>query len=199
MDKFKVIVVGGVGVGKTSIIRRYTKGIFLNYYKSTIGVDFCMKNIKIGDNIINLNLWDIAGQERFANMTRVYYKDAIAAIVVFDISNLKSLEVAAKWKRDIENKVLNSINQKPIPVFLFANKCDNKKDTDDIKDLLSIFVDNNGFVGWQPTSAKYDYNIDEAFKILLKYIIENVEYKVETKKTDIFKIEEKQESRNCCF
>ena len=68
----QVLVVGDLGVGKTSLIQRYVHNIFSREYKATIGVDFAYKLIQISpDKIVRLQLWDIAGQERYGNMTRV--------------------------------------------------------------------------------------------------------------------------------
>jgi hypothetical protein len=68
----QVIVVGDLGVGKTSFIMRYVHGFFDREYKTTIGVDFAHKLIQVSDDkVVRLQLWDIAGQERYGNMTRV--------------------------------------------------------------------------------------------------------------------------------
>merc|ERR1711990_832349 len=118
---YKVLVVGDANTGKTSIIKRFVHGIFSNNYKATIGVDFALKVLEWDDNtIVRLQLWDIAGQERFGNMTRVYYKEALGAIVVFDITSMKSFEAVQRWKNDIDEKV-KLADGKPIPVVLLAN------------------------------------------------------------------------------
>jgi len=65
---------------------------------------------------------DIAGQERFGNMTRVYYKEAVGAFVVFDVTRVNTFEAVAKWKNDIDCKVTLPPDDKPIPVVLLANK-----------------------------------------------------------------------------
>jgi small GTP-binding protein len=70
----QVIVVGDLGVGKTSFIKRYVDNTFSREYKSTIGVDFATKLIQISeDKVVRLQLWDIAGQERYGSMTRVFF------------------------------------------------------------------------------------------------------------------------------
>ena len=80
----KVIVVGNGQVGKTSMINRFARGDFTNDYKKTIGTDFFQKRVtdpRTGQEVI-LNLWDTAGQEEFAKLTRNYYSKAGAALVV---------------------------------------------------------------------------------------------------------------------
>jgi len=95
----KVIVVGDIGTGKTSLIQRYTSGNFDKGYKATIGVDFCLKELEWNANTtVSVQLWDIAGQERFANLTRMYYKEARAAFVVFDVTREKNFPSNSKME-----------------------------------------------------------------------------------------------------
>ncbi|KAG1144692.1 hypothetical protein G6F37_005581 [Rhizopus arrhizus] len=170
--------VGDLGTGKTSIIRRYVHNIFSTNYKSTIGVDFALKVIQWGpDIIVRLQLWDIAGQERFGNMTRVYYKEALGAIVVYDITRPQTFEGVTKWKRDIDAKVAlpEAWGGGQIPVILLANK------TDLIQEghgqhanpaELDHFCKENGFIQWFETSAKDNSNIEEATRSLISAIVE---------------------------
>ena len=89
-----MIVVGEVGTGKTSLVRQFISQSFSNNYKSTIGVDFALKVIRWdADTQVRLQLWDIAGQERFGSMTRVYYKDAVGVIIVYDVTRKPTFEV----------------------------------------------------------------------------------------------------------
>lgn len=76
------------------------------------------------DWIVRLQLWDIAGQERFGNMTRVYYKEALGAIVVYDVTRPQTFEGVTKWKNDIDTKVAlpGAWGGGQIPVILLANK-----------------------------------------------------------------------------
>eukprot|EP00163_Fabomonas_tropica_P016075 TRINITY_DN289_c0_g1_i2.p1 TRINITY_DN289_c0_g1~~TRINITY_DN289_c0_g1_i2.p1 ORF type:complete len:174 (+),score=40.71 TRINITY_DN289_c0_g1_i2:277-798(+) len=104
-ELYKVLVVGDIGAGKTSIIKRYVHNMFSMHYKSTIGVDFALKVIQWDPKtIVRLQLWDIAGQERFGNMTRVYYKEAVGAMVVFDITRQTTFDAVLKWKRGMLHK-----------------------------------------------------------------------------------------------
>jgi len=172
---YKVLVVGDLGTGKTSIIKRFVHGIFSMHYKSTIGVDFALKVINWDDkSIVRLQLWDIAGQERFGNMTRVYYKEAVGAFVVFDVTRISTFEGVLKWKHDINAKVTLPPDNRPIPVVLLANKCDlNKEGFCQDKSKMDKFCEENGFIGWFETSAKENLGIEEASRFLVKAILAN--------------------------
>lgn len=80
---YKILVIGELGTGKTSFIKQYVHKFYSQNYRATIGVDFALKVLNWdASTIIRLQLWDIAGQERFGNMTRVYYKEAVGAFIV---------------------------------------------------------------------------------------------------------------------
>jgi len=145
------------------------------HYKSTIGVEFALKVIQWDPKTeIRLQLWDIAGQERFGNMTRVYYKEAVGAFVVFDVTRLGTFEAAAKWKADIDSKVTVGVEEKPIPVVLLANKIDLGRDVfTKTPTQMDEFCQEHGFVGWFETSAKDNIGIDNASKFLIQKILEN--------------------------
>jgi small GTP-binding protein len=173
----KVLVVGDAKVGKTSILRRYTHGVFSQHVKTTIGVDFGLKVIQREPNsIVRLQLWDISGQERFIQMTHVYYRNATAAIVVFDLNAQETFENVKKWKADIDLKV-KLPNEKPIPVLLFANKVDLLEDgiSKERREELDQYCQENGFIGWYSTSAKDNIGINDAFNFLVDHILKNVQ------------------------
>jgi len=187
---FKVLVVGDIGVGKTSIIKRYVHGIFSMHYKSTIGVDFALKVINKDPNTtVRLQLWDIAGQERFGNMTRVYYKEAVGAFVVFDVTRVSTFEAVTKWKSDIESKVTIPGTDIPIPVVLLANKIDLAKDEfSKNKEQMDKYCRENRFAGWFETSAKDNLNIDKASNFLVNCILESVKNVQEPEKPQSIRI-----------
>ncbi|XP_029458146.1 ras-related protein Rab-38 [Rhinatrema bivittatum] len=169
---YKILVIGDLGVGKTSIIRRYVHQNFSSHYRATIGVDFALKVLTWdSDTIVRLQLWDIAGQERFGNMTRVYYREAVGVFIVFDVTRPSTFEAVMKWKEDLDCK-LAFPNDAPVSIVLLANKCDQGKDVlmnNGIK--MDQFCKENGFVGWYETSAKDNINIEEAVQCLVKHII----------------------------
>ncbi|KAM4040488.1 ras-related protein Rab-32 [Anomaloglossus baeobatrachus] len=171
---FKVLVIGELGVGKTSIIKRYVHQLFSQHYRATIGVDFALKVINWDSKtLVRLQLWDIAGQERFGNMTRVYYKEAVGAFVVFDVTRGSTFEAITKWKSDLDSKV-HLPNGGPIPAILLANKSDQKRENSaQSPSQIEHFCKENGFVTWFETSAKDNVNIDEAARCLVDNILTN--------------------------
>ncbi|XP_058479692.1 ras-related protein Rab-38 [Solea solea] len=168
----KVLVIGDLGVGKTSIIKRYVNQVFSQHYRATIGVDFALKVLSWDNkSVLRLQLWDIAGQERYGNMTRVYYREAVGALVVFDMTRLSTFQAVLKWKGDLDSKVAQS-NGKPVPAVLLANKCDQRPNGLCPKlPKLENFSRDYGFVGWFETSAKDNTNIDAAITCLVKNIM----------------------------
>ncbi|XP_052862204.1 ras-related protein Rab-32 isoform X3 [Anopheles cruzii] len=171
---YKILVIGELGTGKTSFIKRYVHQFFSQNYRATIGVDFALKVLNWDQStIIRLQLWDIAGQERFGNMTRVYYKEAVGAFIVFDVTRSATFDAVIKWKQDLDSKV-QLPDGKPIPCILLANKSDQQKQgivTTPAK--LDEYVKEHGFAGWFETSAKENVNIEEAAKSLVNKILMN--------------------------
>ncbi|GAB5591474.1 rab32 [Umbelopsis nana] len=174
---YKFLVVGDLGTGKTSIIKRYVHNIFSMHYKSTIGVDFALKVIQWSPEIVvRLQLWDIAGQERFGNMTRVYYKEALGAFVVYDVTRPQTFEGVRKWKADLDSKISlpEAWGGGNIPVVLLANKSDliNEGHGQHVNAAeMDTFCKENGFIKWFETSAKDNTNIDDAARHLVTSIL----------------------------
>uniref|UniRef100_A0A3Q3AIQ1 RAB7, member RAS onco family-like 1 n=1 Tax=Gallus gallus TaxID=9031 RepID=A0A3Q3AIQ1_CHICK len=119
---FKVLVVGDATVGKTSLVQRYANDSFNRHYKSTVGVDFALKVVQWSESeTVRLQLWDIAGQERFTSMTRLYYREASACVIMFDVTNVSTFSNSQKWKQDLDSK-LTLPDGSPVPCLLLANK-----------------------------------------------------------------------------
>jgi len=153
---FKVLVIGDLGVGKTSIIKRYVHQVFSQQYRATIGVDFALKIIDWDEkNLVRLQLWDIAGQERFGNMTRVYYRDAVGVFVVFDLTRVTTFEAVTRWKSDLDSKVTLP-NGGKIPAILLGNKSDEMdSDESSVMEHMNKYCEEKGFDAFYPTSAKF--------------------------------------------
>jgi Ras-related protein Rab-8A len=83
-------MVGDSGVGKTNILMCYCEGVFKSSYASTIGVDFKVKRLQLGDDVLKFQIWDTAGQERFKNITQTYYKGAAGIILTYSIADTRT-------------------------------------------------------------------------------------------------------------
>ena len=103
----KVLIIGDSNVGKTSILFRYVFNKFDDNNMPTLGAGFKTKEVKFEDEGGNpgqmkLNIWDTAGQEKFDSLTKMYFKGAEAALIVYDVTNNLSFEKAQKWVRDLD-------------------------------------------------------------------------------------------------
>lgn len=199
---FKVIVVGESATGKTSLIKRYCHNQFSFVNKPTLGVDFALKTMQVNKNTTaNLQLWDIAGQERFASLTRVYYRDAVAAMIVFDVTRPNTFEMVEKWKQDIEDKVFLP-DMKPIPCILIANKNDLRSEISLTTEEIAEYCEKNGYVGFFETSAATNQNVDETFKFLVDHVLKNTEHlrKEQRESYDVLPLEKDvtPQSTTCC-
>ncbi|EFA84963.1 hypothetical protein PPL_01956 [Heterostelium album PN500] len=163
----KILVVGKLACGKTSIIQRFCHDEFQSKYKPTIGVDFHTKEMEVMNIKVILQLWDIAGQERFGHMTRVYFQNADGALVVFDATRVATFHGAKEWKDDIDD----CFSKDALPTVLLANKSDLPQTT--IPDDIEEFCEQNGFLNCFKTSAKDGTGITEALTDLVTKILKN--------------------------
>lgn len=131
----KLLIVGNAKCGKSSIIARYAMNSFQESYKTTIGADFVRKDLTLqmhdGQILgVRLQLWDIAGQDRFQKMTRAYFAKAKGVVIVCDVSREGTVEAIKNWKTEINN-CTHITGAEDIPVILFANKADLLSDAQD--------------------------------------------------------------------
>ena len=170
---FKIILIGSSGVGKSSILQRYIQKTFNDSYASTIGVDFFMKSINIGEKTIKLQLWDTAGTEKFRSITTGYYRGADAAFVVFDLSSKTSFKTVSEW---IENyyKYKNPDSEKN--VVLIGNKVDLVDKREVTQEEAENYVKDNNIFYFE-TSAKEGKNIEECFNFMAEKLLEQYENK----------------------
>lgn len=172
----KVLVVGNARCGKTSTIRRFVSKDFSDEYVSTIGADFIEKVVEHGDDLrVHLQLWDIAGQDRFAKLTRAYFREAKGAIIVCDITRENTIDAVVTWKSEIDNCCKDLNDGTTIPVVMVANKSDLLLDPMGALNIgvnMQKCVTNNGIIEWYRTSAKSGEHIEDAFQCLLDKMVE---------------------------
>ncbi|GAB5366057.1 hypothetical protein AAMO2058_001111500 [Amorphochlora amoebiformis] len=173
----KVIVIGNAKCGKTSVINRFVNGSFDPEYRSTIGCDYHSRDLVRGENRIRLQLWDIAGQDRFIKLTRAYYRNATGVIVVCDVSRPATLMAVKQWKKELDHSLLTDANENGIkvPVILIANKVDLLKTgkTSFLRGAeIQKMSQTMNFDSWYIGSAKEDQNIKEAIAFLVDRMLE---------------------------
>ena len=165
--KVKIMFKGNSSVGKTSIIKRYSKNIFSTSYISTLGIDFESKNINIDNKTINLQIWDTAGQEKYKVLSKNYYNNSNAFIIVYDITNLESFESVMNWIDQIKENAPENVKS-----ILLGNKSDleEKDDVENNEKLVKEFLNEYKDLKYYKTSAKKDISINELFKELAEKI-----------------------------
>ncbi|MHA1144388.1 MAG: Rab family GTPase [Candidatus Helarchaeota archaeon] len=161
---FKIVVVGDPAVGKTSIVRRFADDQFEESYIHTIGADFNVKVVKLGDLEIILTVWDIGGHEHFNEIRPYYYEGAHAAICVFDLTMEKSFKSIPKWFKDLREYLPE------VPCILIGNKADldHENNEEKIKKLINEFK----FDFYSRTSAKTSENVSKTFEKLAEICME---------------------------
>ena len=162
---FKISVIGDGQVGKTSLIKKFTKGGFERDYVKTIGAQFSKYVKEIGEDEIRLIFWDIAGQDDFLFLRPAFYKDSIAAIIVYSLEEnelgIRSFEHIINWYENIKKFCGD------IPIIIFANKVDLVEEDNLDKTEIRKIVEKQGFLGYYLTSAKTGQGVHEAFNILI--------------------------------
>ena len=116
---YKIIIIGDSGVGKSNILGRYLHNEFKHDTKSTVGVEFGSKQLKVSGINIKLQIWDTAGEERYRAITSAYYKGSKGCFIVYDITSEISFENVEKWYEEIRKSA-----EKEISIILIGNKCD---------------------------------------------------------------------------
>ncbi|XP_042575141.1 ras-related protein Rab-12-like [Cyprinus carpio] len=122
-DKLQVIIIGSRGVGKTSLMERFTDDTFCEACKSTVGVDFKIKTVELRGKKIRLQIWDTAGQERFNSITSAYYRGAKGIVLVYDITKQETFEDLPKWM-----KMIDKYASEDAELLLVGNKLDCESD-----------------------------------------------------------------------
>lgn len=167
---FKITVIGDGGVGKTSLIKKYTHGTFKEDYISTIGAQFSFYDEKINGDECKLYFWDIAGQKEFEFLRSDFYEESKAAIIVYSLEEndlgKESLNHIDYWYKDLKESCGD------IPMIILANKVDliNEDKLDDV--YIQNFIKAKNFIGVFRTSAKTNQGVTEAFQKIIRVLYE---------------------------
>ncbi|MHA1305093.1 MAG: GTP-binding protein [Candidatus Heimdallarchaeaceae archaeon] len=172
---FKVSLLGEGAVGKTSLRRRYLGETFEQGYAMTVGADFAVKKLFLEHTEYTLQIWDLAGQQRFSAVREVYYRGTSGALLVFDISRPETYELLPNWIHELIKNNKNRI----VPMLLIGNKSDLRETTpnavpyDYAVDYARSLSNWSGFtVPYIETSAKTGENVEEAFIKLIENIVQ---------------------------
>ena len=192
-DPYKVVLLGESGVGKTCIIAQFTNGVFDPDTVTSLTAQFIRKAITFEDGkSVTFDIWDTAGQEKYRSMAKIFYKDAKAVILVYDITNEKSFEEMREyWYQQVKQQ-----GDSDVIVAIAANKSDlyEDKKVDDAqgeefaKEIGAIFAS---------TSAKNDSGIKVLFENIAQKILDpNFDFAAnEEKKKEIYKKKKQQEAK----
>ncbi|XP_059643906.1 ras-related protein RABA6b [Cornus florida] len=176
---FKAVLIGDSAVGKSNLLSRFARDEFLLDSKPTIGVEFAYRNIKVGDKIVKAQIWDTAGQERFRAITSSYYRGALGALLVYDITRRATFENLKKWLHE-----LREFGSPDMVIVLVGNKSDLSQSRQvAIEDGQSL-AQLEGLC-FMETSAKENLNVEEAYLQMITRIHEITSQKcLEAKSTN---------------
>ncbi|MFX0091915.1 MAG: Rab family GTPase [Candidatus Hodarchaeota archaeon] len=179
MIKIKLVLLGDGAVGKTTLKNRYLGKGFEERYLPTLGADISIKTINIRDESLKCRIWDLAGQPKFHTVRKLYYRGAIGAILMYDITLAPTLDNLENWLKELEKHN----HFKEIPLIIVGNKIDLRQTTEscvstekgrEFTESLKNQLEKERFVHFLETSAKENQNVNDAFEKLgegiLKYI-----------------------------
>ena len=198
MDKsssigLKIIIIGDTSTGKTSIVTKYIYNKFSESYKATIVSQFDFKIIKYKDQIYRLQFWDLAGQDRSPEMTKLFCQDTNGVIICCEVNKKESRDNTLKWK---ENLINNRIDIKKITLVLCENKCDLLNDNYENFQELKNFSINNEFNQCFRTSALNGFGIEDMILFIVEDIVNRNNNNNNNEINDTFKIQKNKQTTN---
>ncbi|KAL0534981.1 hypothetical protein IC582_029289 [Cucumis melo] len=161
---FKVVLIGDSGVGKSNLLSRFTKNEFSLESKSTIGVEFATRSLNVDGKVVKAQIWDTAGQERYRAITSAYYRGAVGALLVYDVTRHSTFENVERWLRELRDHT-----DPNIVVMLVGNKSD-------LRHLVAVSTeDGKSFAEkeslyFMETSALEATNVENSFAEVLTQI-----------------------------
>ncbi|XP_072965875.1 ras-related protein RABA1f-like [Typha angustifolia] len=168
---FKVVLIGDSGVGKSNLLSRFTRNEFSLESKSTIGVEFATRSIKVDDKVVKAQIWDTAGQERYRAITSAYYRGAVGALLVYDVTRHVTFENVERWLKELKDHTDPSI-----VIMLVGNKADLRHLRAVSTEDAQAFAERENTI-FMETSALESMNVENAFTEVLTHIYRGVSRK----------------------
>ncbi|KAL5865826.1 hypothetical protein ACOSQ3_003340 [Xanthoceras sorbifolium] len=168
---FKIVLIGDSAVGKSNLLSRFARNEFDNNSKTTIGVEFQTQVVEIDGKEVKAQIWDTAGQERFRAVTSAYYRGAVGALVVYDITRKSSFDSVQRWLDELSIHCDNSVAR-----MLVGNKCDLENIRDVSVEEGKSLAEEGGLF-FIETSALDSTNVQSAFEIVIQEIYNNLSRK----------------------
>ncbi|XVF23981.1 hypothetical protein REPUB_Repub13aG0086900 [Reevesia pubescens] len=158
---FKIVLIGDSGVGKSNILSRFTRNEFCLESKSTIGVEFATRTLQVEGKTVKAQIWDTAGQERYRAITSAYYRGAVGALLVYDITKRQTFDNVLRWLRELRDNADSNI-----VIMMAGNKFDlNHLRAVSTEDAESLAEKEN--MAFLETSALEAFNVEKAFQTVL--------------------------------
>mmetsp|Transcript_9998 Transcript_9998/g.14564 ORF Transcript_9998/g.14564 Transcript_9998/m.14564 type:complete len:218 (+) Transcript_9998:36-689(+) len=168
---FKIVLVGDSGVGKSNLLSRFTRNTFTEDEKSTIGVEFATRIVPMADGKkVKAQIWDTAGQERYRAITNAYYRGALGAMLVYDVTKQNTFDNIPRWLRELRDHA-----NRDIVLVLVGNKCDlvDGSTQREVAEEQARELAEEYNLPFMETSAKSGINVEDAFVTIMKTIHEN--------------------------
>ena len=154
----KIVMLGGASTGKTSIVTRFAQDKFTGTSESTVGAAFITKTIEVDGKQVKLDIWDTGGSEKYRSLAPMYYREARAAIITFDVTKKETLDEAREWLNELREHGLQDVL-----IIGAANKVDLTMERQIMPKDVEEFRFSNGIEKLLETSAKTGANIQNLF------------------------------------
>ncbi len=163
----KIVLLGDTGVGKSSIAMRFSQNKFTDSHEVTIGGAYFQHQITLANGTsVKMHIWDTGGAERFRSMAHIYYKDAVAAVLAYDITHAKTLDAVKYWMEDLGAHA----DPKKMVLALAANKSDKTPENKFIIPLGRKYAEDNGMI-FRETSALTGSGVQELFRSIIEAVV----------------------------
>jgi small GTP-binding protein len=191
--KCQLLVIGDMTVGKTSLLSRYSKGVFNTSYLATVGLDNFTKDEVIDNKTVRIKIWDTAGQEKFQSLTKGFFRNAQGIMVVYDVTNVETYENLKYWTQSIKTHMGSDIDK--ISVIVIGNKIDsNEREVN--KQEAEIYCSELGYPYFE-TSAKTGENVNKTIKYLVKEVLRKNDLTSSKISNNNIKISKNKGETNC--